>query len=64
MTVREFTYDKKPLVDPDPTMKPDDVKALYAAQYPALTNAGVKTLPDGPNGEKRYEFTANIGRKG
>ena len=38
---RVFKFNGKELPDPDPKMKPEAVMALYARQYPSLTNGEI-----------------------
>ncbi|RXV64496.1 PRTRC system protein C [Burkholderia stabilis] len=61
--VREFTYNGMALMDPGPAFSADQVRDMYAAQYPELTTAVV----DGPEmkGEvMRYTFVRAAGAKG
>lgn len=64
MEIRKFIFKGQELPDPGPSLSPEEVKGLYSAQNPELTTAGVKELKAGENGESRYEFTVNVGRKG
>ena len=63
--VREF-LDKKnnvTLKDPNPALTPEEVKNIYANEYPHLVNARV----DGPKVLKtklKYTFVTNVGTKG
>lgn len=59
---RIFEYNGERLADPDPTMKPADVKDHYAAKYPELTNATFKFSKEG--GNDKYTFTKSVGTKG
>ncbi len=61
--VREFSYMGVRLPDPNSRLSPEEVKSVYAAQYPELATAAI----NGPEavGEKlRYEFVRAIGAKG
>ena len=83
MTTRPFFFmragERVNLVDPDPSMHPDDVRKLYASQHPELLNAGavVYTEQDGKTAHeflssegkvaanaKEIEFKPSIGKKG
>ncbi|MEM5432341.1 conserved protein of unknown function (plasmid) [Cupriavidus taiwanensis] len=60
---REFAYNGMTLMDPGQQFTPEQVKDVYAAQYPELTTAAV----DGPEhkGEvARYTFVRAAGAKG
>jgi PRTRC genetic system protein C len=62
--VREFHFNGTVLGDPDPGMKPDEVRKVYAASgYPTLTNATV-TGPEFKNGKEIYNLKAAVGTKG
>lgn len=61
--IREFSYNGMQFMDPGPAFSPEDVRDLYAAQYPELTTASV----DGPDvaGEvATYKFVRAAGAKG
>jgi PRTRC genetic system protein C len=61
--LREFAYNGMKFADPGPAFTPDDVRDLYAAQYPELTTASV----DGPEfaGDiATYKFVRAAGAKG
>lgn len=61
---RRFVHGTAVLVDPDPNMSPEQVKALYAsAGYPDLTNAAI-TGPAVKDGYNVYEFKRSVGTKG
>lgn len=61
---REFNFNGASLADPDPNMKPDEVRKMYASSgYPTLTNASV-TGPETKNGREVYTFKAAVGTKG
>lgn len=60
---RTFTFNGVNLPDPGPEFSPEDVKEMFANQYPDLLTA----LIDGPNivGDKEaYTFVRNVGTKG
>jgi PRTRC genetic system protein C len=60
---REFVYNGVILPDPGPSLRPDEVRDLYSAQYPELTTAAV----DGVVVEGdfiRYTFVRAAGAKG
>jgi len=60
---RVFQFNGIRLPDPNPTMSVDEVKALYAAQYPELATAGVNG-PEAAGDKMRYTFERAIGSKG
>lgn len=61
---REFTYKGNTLPDPNPNLSPDQVRELYAAQYPELIN-GVVTDPEGDDPSiQTYGFQVSAGTKG
>src|SRR5688572_21502535 len=61
---RKFVHGTAVLVDPDPNMTPDAVKAMYAAAgYPDLTSASI-TGPEVKDGFQVYSFKRSIGTKG
>ena len=69
---RIFLYKGKELVDPGHHMTPEEVMAMYAHQYPALTK-GTISEPIMQQGEERYklegktevrEFKGSYGTKG
>lgn len=62
LTPRKFMFNGERLADPDPTMKPDDVKNHYAAQHPELTNATFTFSKEGPMDV--YTFAKKVGTKG
>jgi PRTRC genetic system protein C len=61
MTARTIKFGDIVLPDPDPSMHLDDVRKLYATQYPALNNA-VITYPEGKEKEGSYEFSEKSGQ--
>jgi PRTRC genetic system protein C len=60
---RLFQFNGIRLPDPNPNMPVDDVKALYAAQYPELATAVVNG-PEAVGDKMRYTFERAIGSKG
>ncbi len=60
---RVFQFNGIRLPDPNPAMSVDEVKALYAAQYPELATAAVNG-PEAAGDKMRYTFERAIGSKG
>ena len=60
---RHFHSQGVRLPDPNPDMPVDEVKALYAAQYPELATAVVNG-PEAVGDKMRYTFDRAIGSKG
>ena len=60
---RIFQFHGIRLPDPNPDMAVEEVKALYAAQYPELTTAVVNG-PEAVGDKMRYTFERAIGSKG
>lgn len=60
---REFTYSGIKLPDPNLKLSPEEVKAVYAAQYPELATAAING-PEAVGDKLRYEFVRAIGSKG
>lgn len=60
---RLFQFNGIRLPDPNPNMSVDEVKALYAAQYPELATAVVNG-PEAVGDKMRYTFERAIGSKG
>lgn len=60
---RWFQFNGIRLPDPNPSMTVDEVKALYAAQYPELATAVVNG-PEAVGDKMRYTFERAIGSKG
>lgn len=60
---REFTYNGVKLPDPNPNMTPEEVRAVYANQYPDLATASISG-PEADGGKLRYSFARAIGTKG
>ena len=61
--VRTFAYSSITLPDPNPRLSPEEVKALYATQYPELATAAING-PEVVGDKLRYEFLVSIGSKG
>ncbi|ODV44187.1 carbamoylphosphate synthase large subunit [Cupriavidus sp. UYMMa02A] len=60
---REFSYNGMTLMDPGPKFTPEQVRDVYAVQYPELTTAAV----DGPEHKgdvARFTFVRAAGAKG
>lgn len=60
---RKFQYNSITLSDPNPALTPDQVKEVYAGQYPELTNAVVEG-PVTRGNTATYKFTRAVGSKG
>lgn len=65
---RLFVFSGGGLTDPGPAFTPEQVRDVWAGQYPDLQNAKVKgpdkvTKPDGSE-EWTYTFALNVGRLG
>jgi PRTRC genetic system protein C len=60
---RIFQFNGIRLPDINPSMTVDEVKALYAAQYPELATAVVNG-PEAVGDKMRYTFERAIGSKG
>jgi PRTRC genetic system protein C len=60
---RVFQFQGIRLPDPNPEMSVDEVKALYAAQYPELATAVVNG-PEAAGDKMQYTFERAIGSKG
>jgi PRTRC genetic system protein C len=61
--VRSFSYNGAELPDPNPSLSLEEVKGIFSAAYPELTNATI----DGPNvkGDRlQYTFVRTAGAKG
>lgn len=61
--IRQFKHGDVVLDDPNPNMTPEEVKKLYSAKYPELTNAGIET-PVTKNDKLVYSFNNKVGTKG
>lgn len=60
---RVFLHGTARLIDPDSGMTPEQVKTLYSAAYPELTNAEL-TGPTVKGDTLEYEFRKAVGTKG
>jgi PRTRC genetic system protein C len=60
---RIFELNGMRLPDPDPKLPVEDVRALYAHQYPDIATAAI-TGPEVVGDKLRYQFTRAIGSKG
>jgi PRTRC genetic system protein C len=60
---RSFRYNSLTHPDPNPTLDPEQVRELYAAQYPELNNAVVEG-PVTSNAVATYTFIRAAGAKG
>jgi len=60
---RYFEFNGARLPDPNPTLSVEEVRALYAHQYPDIATAAV-TGPEAIGDKLRYSFTRAIGSKG
>jgi PRTRC genetic system protein C len=61
--VRSFSYNGAELPDPNPALSLEEVKGIFSAAYPELTNATI----DGPNlkgNRLQYIFVRTAGAKG
>lgn len=60
---RSFKYNGITLTDPDPGKTPDQVRTIYAYQYPELLNAAIEG-PVTKGGVSTYTFARAAGSKG
>lgn len=60
---RQFKFGAIVLPDPSEAMSPTAVKDFYSSQYPALTNAQLKTGGI-ENDQQVIEFVGKVGVKG
>jgi PRTRC genetic system protein C len=60
---RVFEFNGVRLPDPDPKLSVEDVRALYAHQYPDIATASI-TGPEAVGDKLVYRFTRAIGTKG
>lgn len=60
---RSFKYNGITLTDPDPGKTPDQVRAIFAYQYPELLNAVIEG-PVTKGGVSTYTFARAAGSKG
>ncbi|MGD0694460.1 MAG: PRTRC system protein C [Terriglobia bacterium] len=60
---RYFEFHGQRLPDPNPKLSVEEVRALYAQQYPDIATAAI-TGPEVIGEKLRYQFTRAIGSKG
>lgn len=60
---RIFLYDGREFPDPDPSMTPEQVKAMMAEFYPELANAEIREHKKDED-TTAYEFVRKVGTKG
>jgi len=60
---RAFEFNGVRLPDPNPSLSVEEVRALYAHQYPDIATAAI-TGPEAVGDKLRYQFTRAIGSKG
>jgi len=60
---RIFEFHGVRLPDPDPKLSPEEVRNLYAYQYPDLATASISG-PEAVGDKLRYSFVLAIGTKG
>lgn len=60
---RYFEFNGVRLPDIDPKLSPDEIRTLYAHQYPDIATATI-TGPEAVGDKLRYQFTRAIGSKG
>ena len=61
--VREFSFNDTILPDPNPTLSPDEVMALYSGTYPELNNATL-VGPEIVEDKQVFTFKTVLGTKG
>ena len=60
---RIFEFSGMRLPDPDPKLPVEEVRTVYAHQYPDIATAAI-TGPEAVGDKLRYQFTRAIGSKG
>ena len=60
---RHFEFHGQRLPDPDPKLSVEDVRTLYAQQFPDIATAAI-TGPEAVGDKLVYRFTRAIGTKG
>ena len=60
---REFSFNGIRLPDPNPNLPVEEVRAIYATQYPDVATASISG-PEAIAGKLRYTFERAIGSKG
>ncbi|GIW31433.1 MAG: hypothetical protein KatS3mg071_1607 [Meiothermus sp.] len=59
---RTFLFKGNTLPDPGPEFSPEQVRELYAGQFPELNNASIQEREQ--DGRKTIEFMVQVGTKG
>ena len=59
---RIFIYEGKEYPDPDPTLKPDEVRQKWTEFFPELANSSVEEKKRGK--DTIYTFRKRVGTKG
>lgn len=62
--IRKFIYNGMELPDVDPSMKPEQIRDVWAGNYPELQNAKVKGPDKDDEGNETYTFTRSVGHLG
>jgi PRTRC genetic system protein C len=60
---RIFEFNGVRLPDINPKLSPEEIRNLYAHQFPDITTASI-TGPEAVGDKLRYQFTRAIGSKG
>lgn len=60
---REFYFNGIRLPDPNASLPVDEVRSIYATQYPEIATASLSG-PEAVSGKMRYTFERAIGSKG
>jgi PRTRC genetic system protein C len=60
---RFFEFQGLRLPDINPQLSPEEIRELYAHQYPDIATASI-TGPEAVGDKLRYQFTRAIGSKG
>jgi PRTRC genetic system protein C len=60
---RIFEFNGMRLPDISPTLTPEEIRNLYAHQYPDIATAAIAG-PEAVGDKLRYQFTRAIGSKG
>lgn len=61
---RKFVYNGMGLPDIDPSMKPEQIRDVWAGTYPELANAKVKGPEKDAEGVQVFTFVRNVGHLG
>ena len=59
---RYFEFNGQMLPDPNPKLSVEDIRTLYAHQYPDIAMASI-TGPEARGDKLRYQFTRAIGSR-